>query len=94
LKLIFCRFFEWSELVNTRVVNENVESTECFLCFGEEAFDVCGSSNVALDRDCFSAFFCNFVDDLLGAFLLGLVINDDRPVVCSKLLRDCGANAL
>src|SRR4030095_15554985 len=33
LKLLFCRFVERCEFVNTGIVDQNIEPTKCLLCF-------------------------------------------------------------
>src|SRR4030095_4152316 len=78
LKLIFGCLFERGELIYASVVHQNIESTKCFLSFGEEVLNIFLLRNIALDRDCLSAFFRNFIYDPLGILLLRCVINHHR----------------
>jgi len=69
LKLVFCRLFERTKLVNACVVYENIEPAECFLSLSEKMFDIFRFRNISLDRDRLSAFVGNFTYDLFGTFL-------------------------
>ncbi len=94
MKLIFSRVFERRELIDARVVNQNVETAEGFFRFCKKVFDVVLLRDVRLDGDRLSAFFCYFVDHLVRRFLGRRIVNHYRSAFDGKILGDTGADSL
>jgi len=67
--------FEGGELIDARVVDEDVELTKGFYGLGEKARDVGLLGDVALHGDGFAALGGDFFDNLVGAFLAGRIID-------------------
>jgi hypothetical protein len=51
------------------------------------------SGDVALHGDAFATVSSYFLDDLVGAFFAGRIIDDDRCALCSKGPRNSRADA-
>jgi hypothetical protein len=66
---MFLRYvFKRSKLINSSVVDQNVEPAECLFRFSEKAIDVFLLRDVGLHGDGFSAALRNFVNDFVRAF--------------------------
>src|SRR4030095_7908895 len=74
-------------------VHQNIESTKCFLSFGEKMLDVFSFRNIPLDRDGLSTFFCNLTNDPLRPLSRGCVINHHRRPFSCEVLCDASADA-
>jgi hypothetical protein len=92
VELLLGDFFQRNELVNTGVIDQDVDLAECFLCFGEESLDVCFTGDVALDSDSFSAALTDFVDDAVGIVFCGRVVNNYRCPFLPQLFGDARAD--
>ena len=69
--------FERAELINVRVVDEDIDSAELRLGFVEQFLDVLGFRDVGLDGDRIATRGFDLIDDGLCALLIGRVIDDD-----------------
>ena len=69
MKLVLSDLFQRSKLIYARVVNKNVELTECLFRLGKQALNLFLRRYVSLDRDRFAAAFRNLIDHAICAFL-------------------------
>src|SRR3954451_11081009 len=77
------------------VVDEREHRAELCLELGEEVVgDAVGIGYVALDGDGLAAGFLDRLDGLLGALLVGAVVDSDVPAVGGQRDRDRGTDAL
>jgi len=65
VKFILRDLFKRFEVVDTGVVNQDVDLPERFLGSGKEAFNIRFLCDVALNRDRFSAAFGDFIDNFV-----------------------------
>jgi hypothetical protein len=63
VELFLGDLFKRRPIVNSRVVDEDIEPTERLFRLGKELFDLCLLRHVGLDGNRLSAAFCNFVHD-------------------------------
>src|SRR6188768_3905215 len=82
------------ELVDARVVHEDVEPAEGGLGFGDEAGDVSGLGDVALNGDGLAAGGDDLGDNLVSTGLAGGIVDDDGSSGGGEVLGDGGADAL
>src|SRR6188768_2434601 len=85
---------EGRELVDARVVHEDVEPAKGGLGFGDEAGDVSGLGDVALNGDGLAAGGLDLGDDRIGTSFAGGIVNDDGRTGGGEVLGDGGADAL
>src|SRR5882724_5968927 len=69
VKFFFRDFFKRFEVVNSGVIDQDVDLAERFLCRPKELFDFLLLRNIALDRDRFAAALCDFAHDLVRVCL-------------------------
>jgi len=93
VKVVGGNALDRGKLVDSGIVDKNIEPAEGFLGFGEEAYDVGFLGNVGLNRDGFAPLLLDFCDDAVGSFLAGRIVHDDGSAFGCKLLGDCGADA-
>src|SRR5260370_31096963 len=93
MKLILSNFFERREPQNARIVDENIEPAEYFVCFGKQVLDVFCFRHVALNCDRLSTARGNLIDHLIRAFLGRRVVNDHGRAFGGKLFGNAGADA-
>src|SRR5262245_45180536 len=74
VELLLGDFFEWDELVNASVVDQDVDLPECLLCFSEEFLDVCLFCDIALDSESSPTGFAYFVHHAIRVLLCGCVV--------------------
>src|SRR5580698_6012326 len=92
--MLFADFFKGRELVDTRIVDQNVELPKRLFRFGKEALHIGGFRHVSLDCNRLAALAGNFRHDAICAFAAGSVVDYDRSAFCSQTLCDACANAL
>ena len=80
--------FERGELVDARIIDQDVELTECLLRLGEEPMDVGLVGDVCLHGDRPAALGGDFRDDAVGARLARAVVNDHGRTLSRQVLRD------
>src|SRR5437879_12834009 len=78
VEVLFGDAFERRGLVNSGVVDEDVEPAECPLRLGEETLDVCLLRDVCLHRNGLAASAYNLRDQVVGALLARGVVDDNR----------------
>src|SRR5580698_223011 len=92
--MLFADFFKGRELVDTRIVDQNVELPKRLFRLGKEALYVGGLCHVSLDRNRLAALAGNFRHDAIRAFAAGSVVDYDRSTFCSQTFCDACADAL
>src|SRR5262245_13187416 len=68
--------FQRREIVNARVVDENIELVECLFRFDKETIDLGRLGEIGLNSDSLAAFAFNLLDDAIGTLLTGGIIDD------------------
>src|SRR3954454_13691013 len=94
VKLVLCDFGEWCKLINTRIVDENVQPAECLDGLGENATHVGRGRHISLDCDGLAAFALDLRHDTLGAVLTRGVVHDNGCAFLSQSLRNARPDAL
>ena len=77
-----------SELVDARVVDQDVEPAERLLRLGEQPPDVGLPGHVRLHGDGLAPLAGDLGDDAVGPLLAGRVVDDDRRPFGRQVLRD------
>ena len=93
VELFLGDLFKWRPVVNSGVVDQDIDLAEGLLCCGKESFDFRLLGDVRLYGDRFAAALCDFVNDAIGAFFGGRVIDDDGCTFSRKLFCDVGADS-
>ena len=61
VELLLRDFLQKHELVNAGVIDQDIDLSECFLCFREQFLNFCLLRDAALNRDSFSGALDNFI---------------------------------
>ena len=93
VELFLGDLFKWRPVVNSGVVDQDIDLAEGFLCCGKESFDFRLLGDVRLYGDRFAAALCDFVNDAIGAFFGGSVIDYDGCAFSRELFCDVGADS-
>ena len=93
MEVLFGDGFQRSELINARVVDQDVQPPERVSGVGKQPFDVGLSSDICLHGDSLAAGLGDFFNDLTrSSFTGGIIDNYRRPFGCESL-GDGGANS-
>jgi len=71
VKFLFGDAFERSKLIDSGIVDENIDTAERLVCFPEEVINVLGLGDISFYNHCVAAAIFDFGDDAVGAFLAG-----------------------
>jgi hypothetical protein len=93
VKFILRDLFKRFEVVDTGVVNQDVDLPERLLCFSEQTLDIFLLRDVALNGDRFSAALANFVNDFVSIRFRGCLINDHSRAFGGELFGDTRADS-
>jgi hypothetical protein len=85
---------DWPEQVDTRVVRQDIDFSECGPRFGEDAVHIRGFRDVSLHRDRFAAGPYDIAHDLVGAFAAARIIHYHGGPFARELSGDLGAYSL
>src|SRR5438874_10244051 len=77
VELLLGDLFKWRPVVNSSVVDQDVDLAERLLRCGKESFGFRLLADVRLYGNRFAAAPGNFVNVAIGAFFLGGVLDDD-----------------
>ena len=94
VKVILGDVFEGRELVNARIVHQDVELAIGLLGLCKEALDVSSLGDVSLNGNGFAAVGDDFSNDLVRAGFAGCVIDHDGGSLGRETLGDAGSNTL
>ena len=86
--------FQRQKFVDTCVVDQNIESAECFLRLREEALDLRLFCYVGLHSNGLSTVACNLVDHAVGPLFAGGVVDDHGGALGCQMLGNSGADSL
>ena len=86
--------FQRQELVEARVVDEDVELAERFLCFGKKTLNILGLGNIGLDGDSLPLLLGDALDDGIRSGLAAGVVDDDGCALGRQVLGNRGADSL
>src|SRR5215470_17116988 len=86
VKFIFGDRFQWRKVVNPRVVDQHVESSECRLGVLEKALHVIGFGDVALNRDRLATLLFDRIENTIRSCYTENVNNHDRNSSLSQTL--------
>ena len=93
IKMFFVDLLEGTEFIDPRIVNEDIQLAESFLCFVKKAADFRRYGHVGLYGDCFPPSRGDVRDDGIGACFAGCVIDDDGGTLRGKMFCDGSADA-
>ena len=93
VEMLFGNGFQRREIVNSRIVDQDVEATERLLGFREECLNFRLFRNIGFHRDGLATVLRDLRDDGFRAFLAGRIIDDHRGAFRGEMLGDGGANA-
>ena len=94
VEVVGVNFLDRGELVDARVVHEDVEPAERLVRFFEEPCDVFGVRQVGLHGHRFAALGFDLGDDCVGRSLARTVVDNDRGAAGCQLPGDLRADAL
>jgi len=92
--LLLRDFLQKHELVNAGVIDQDIDLSECFLCFREQFLNFCLLRYAALDSDSFSGALDNFIYHAICVLLCRDVINDYGRARLRKLFCNPRADSL
>src|SRR4051812_8475663 len=94
VKLVLGDRFERVELVDSRVVDQNVDFAERLVRLLEQALYVFRLRDITLDGDSLAAIAGNLVYHAVSTSLAGGVVHHDGRALSAQRLRDASANTL
>src|SRR5262245_18568179 len=86
--------FEWREIVDSRVIDENVELVKGLFRFNKEALDLGRLGESGLDSDSLATFALDLLYDTVRALFAGGIIDDNGSTFCRQMAGDGCADAL
>ena len=69
MEVLFCDCVQRGELVDSGVIDQNVDPPEGLVSFAKQMFDVLFFGNIALYCNCFPAVTGDLIDDAVGTLL-------------------------
>ena len=81
-------------VVNSGVVNQDIDLAEGFFRCGKKPFDFRLLGDIRLYRNRFAAALCDFINDTIGIFFGGRIIDDDSRAFSRELFRNVCADSL
>ena len=94
MELLFGDGFYRTELVHTRIVDEDIETAVILNGCVDDALRLSGFGNVAFHRDGFATVCGDRCDHGVRACLAGGIVYDDRRAFRGERLGDGGSDAL
>ena len=93
VELLLGDLFKWRPVVNSGVVDQDIDLAEGLLRCGKKSFDFRLLGDVRPHGNRFAAALCDFVNDAIGAFFRGSVIDDHGCAFSRELFCDVGADS-
>jgi hypothetical protein len=94
VEMLCGELFDRSELIDSGVVDKDVEAAEGGVGLSEEPLHVGGIGDIPLDRDCFAALAGDAIDNAVSVVFAGDVIDDDGSSLLGKALCDRRSDSL
>ena len=94
VEFLFRDRLDRGEPVDAGIVDEHIDQPERASCLGEQALDISGLRNIALDRSGLAAIAGDLRDYLLRAVPARRVIHQDGSACGRQLPRNLGSDSL
>src|SRR5438093_5682955 len=94
VELLLGDLFKWRPVVNSRVVDQDVDLTEGFLSLSKKMFDVYLPGHICPNGNGSAAALGNLIHYSVGSFFTGSVVDNDGCAFGSELSGDVSADSL
>ena len=94
MELLLGDLFKWRPVVNSRVVDQDVDLAEGFFALSKEMFDVYLPGHICPNGNGPAAALGNQVHYSVGSFFAGSIVDHDGSAFGSELFGDLSANSL